>query len=120
MSDELDKLDENFGLIPNLEYVANDLPSTDFYVSKPGFEVVPLLRGFDEIRKLWKILEAIKEEVGDLMWYVAILCDELKLSFEEIWEMNIKKLKIRYPNLAFQTSSALDRDLEAEKKVFEQ
>ncbi len=62
MSDELDKLDENFGLIPNLEYVANDLPSTDFYVSKPGFEVVPLLRGFDEIRKLWKILEAVKEK----------------------------------------------------------
>ncbi len=62
----------------------------------------------------------LKEEAGDLMWYLAILCNELALSFEQIWELNIKKLKLRYPNAKFQTGSALNRDLEAEKKVFEQ
>lgn len=37
------------------------------------------------------------ENLGDLFWYIALLCDELKVSFEEVWSKNIKKLKLRYP-----------------------
>lgn len=34
--------------------------SKPIYVSKEGFETVPLRRGFDVIRPLWKILEEVK------------------------------------------------------------
>jgi NTP pyrophosphatase (non-canonical NTP hydrolase) len=40
----------------------------------------------------------LKEELGDLMWYCAILLDEIGSNFEEIMEMNIVKLNKRYPN----------------------
>lgn len=36
-------------------------------------------------------------DMGDLMWYLAILCDDLGVSFEEVWEKNIKMLKKRFP-----------------------
>jgi len=35
------------------------------YVSKNGFEVVSLKRGFDSIRPLWKIIEKVKADTGN-------------------------------------------------------
>src|ERR1700749_1985410 len=40
----------------------------------------------------------ISEEIGDLFWYLGLICNELHLKFEDIWEQNISKLRIRYPN----------------------
>lgn len=59
----------------------------------------------------------LKEEIGDITWYLAILCDELKISFEKIFELNIAKLKIRYPDRV-QTGRALNRNIEAEQRIF--
>jgi NTP pyrophosphatase (non-canonical NTP hydrolase) len=56
------------------------------------------------------------EETGDLMWYLALLCDDLGKSFEEIWDKNIEKLKTRYPE-KFSPDKGLNRDLDAERKV---
>ena len=39
--------------------------------------------------------EEIKKEIGDVLWYVAALCDELKLSMEDVAISNIKKLTNR-------------------------
>lgn len=39
----------------------------------------------------------LREEMGDLFWYLAILSDELGYSFEQCQEDNIKKLMKRYP-----------------------
>ncbi len=61
----------------------------------------------------------VKEEIGDIFWYLGRLCDSLGLTFEECMERNIEKLKTRYPN-KFTEHSALNRDLEAERKVLEQ
>lgn len=62
----------------------------------------------------------LKEELGDLFWYLALACDELNLSFEEIWEKNIAKLKLRYSKAGkFNETQALGRDLEAERKELE-
>lgn len=38
-----------------------------------------------------------KEELGDLLWYIALACRTLNVSFEELMQMNIDKLTKRYP-----------------------
>jgi NTP pyrophosphatase (non-canonical NTP hydrolase) len=60
----------------------------------------------------------LKEEIGDIMWYLAILCDELGTTFEELADINIKKLSARYPD-KFTSDKALNRDLEKEREVLE-
>ena len=60
----------------------------------------------------------IVEELGDLFWYVAILCDHLNVSFEEVWEKNIKKLKARYPE-KYTDENAMNRNLKKERRVLE-
>lgn len=39
----------------------------------------------------------IKEELGDVMWYVALVCNALGLSLAEVMEGNLAKLAARYP-----------------------
>lgn len=36
--------------------------------------------------------KALKEELGDILWYFTQLCTELKLSLEEVAEANLDKL----------------------------
>ncbi len=43
-------------------------------------------------------LNNIKEELGDLMWYVAALCTKLGFNLSDVMKGNISKLKRRYPN----------------------
>jgi len=57
----------------------------------------------------------LMEEAGDLMWYLAILLNKLGLSFEEVMEKNIEKLKFRYPE-KFTHENALNRDLRGERE----
>ena len=40
-------------------------------------------------------------ELGDVMWYVAQACMALDVDFEEVLEMNVKKLEKRYPTGTF-------------------
>ena len=61
----------------------------------------------------------VKEELGDLMWYVANLCNINGWNLEDIMETNIKKLEARYPE-KFTTESAINRDLETERKILEE
>lgn len=60
----------------------------------------------------------LAEEAGDIMWYLAILCDELDVSFESVWEKNIAKLKARYPE-KYSDHHALNRDVDSERKILE-
>ena len=43
----------------------------------------------------------LKRELGDIMWYVAQACMGLDISLDEIMEMNVDKLKARYPGGEF-------------------
>jgi len=44
------------------EHKKNENASKNMYVSKEGFENVPLRRGFDVMRPLWKILNDVKSQ----------------------------------------------------------
>lgn len=59
------------------------------------------------------------EELGDLMWYIAIACDALGTTIEEVQAINIAKLKSRYAE-KFTEHAAINRDLDAERAILEQ
>lgn len=40
-------------------------------------------------------VDAIKKELGDVLWYSARLCDELDISLESVAALNINKLQSR-------------------------
>ena len=40
--------------------------------------------------------EALAKELGDVMWYIAELCDAFGFTMDEIAEKNIKKLAARH------------------------
>lgn len=40
-------------------------------------------------------LAELKKELGDVVWYIAVLADSLGLSFEEVMRLNVKKLQDR-------------------------
>jgi len=60
----------------------------------------------------------LAEEVGDLFWYLAIICSELDLEFETIMAANLAKLRVRYPQ-KFSETEAVTRDLGAERAALE-
>lgn len=63
-------------------------------------------------------LTNLREEVGDVLWYLAVACDALGTSFEAEMERNISKLRSRYPE-AFDSARACTRNLAAERAVLE-
>jgi NTP pyrophosphatase (non-canonical NTP hydrolase) len=60
----------------------------------------------------------LKEELGDLLWYIALIARSHELTLDDICVANIEKLKARYPN-KFTAFDALNRDLEAELKALD-
>lgn len=66
----------------------------------------------------------VEEELGDLCWYMSVLIDVLRakgmnVSWEKIWAKNAEKLKKRYGE-KFSQEKALNRDLDAERKILEE
>ena len=51
----------------------------------------------------------LKRELGDVMWYVAQACMALDTTFDEIVEMNVEKLKKRYPGGEFNVHKSENR-----------
>lgn len=60
----------------------------------------------------------VKEEVGDLMWYIVNLCTFNEWNLEDILDTNIAKLRVRFPD-KFTTENAITRNLEAEREQLE-
>lgn len=52
--------------------------------------------------------EHAKKELGDVMWYVAMMCYSFGWDLDEIMQKNIDKLKARYPE-GFDTVRANNR-----------
>lgn len=43
-------------------------------------------------------IDHAKKEAGDICWYLAMLCESFGWSLDEIMQMNVDKLKARYPD----------------------
>jgi NTP pyrophosphatase (non-canonical NTP hydrolase) len=51
----------------------------------------------------------LKRELGDILWYVAQACMALDTNFDELMEMNVEKLKARYPGGEFDVHHSENR-----------
>ena len=51
----------------------------------------------------------MKRELGDICWYIAQACMALDTTFDEIIEMNVDKLKARYPGGEFNVHHSENR-----------
>lgn len=52
--------------------------------------------------------EHLKKELGDCLWMIAEACDVIGTTLDEVMEMNINKLKKRYPD-GFSSERSLHR-----------
>ena len=52
----------------------------------------------------------VSEEVGDLMWYVANLCNVMNIDMGDCMEANVDKLRRRYPN-GFDAERSINKGL---------
>ena len=50
----------------------------------------------------------VASELGDILWYIALMCKYLELDLDLIPSYNIAKLKQRYPE-SFDTERSVDR-----------
>lgn len=74
-----------------------------------------------DLIKKWKFqghdldTEKVAEELGDVCWYIALACFCIGLGLEDVMEMNIDKLKARYPE-GFDTNKSLNRKEQGQAK----
>lgn len=61
---------------------------------------------------------AFKEELGDVLWYVALACNAAGFSMEDLFRENLAKLAARYPDKYTDHNAADEnRDREAEARA---
>lgn len=70
-------------------------------------EVVDLIKKHTQFNKELDV-DKLKEELGDVLWYVAIIVSNIDSSFDEIMKLNIEKLNKRFPT-SFSEQDALTR-----------
>ena len=54
-------------------------------------------------------VSALRDELGDVLWYFVFLCDTLGLTVEEVMEANVAKRRRRYPD-GFSSEQSIHRD----------
>ena len=62
--------------------------------------------------------DELKKELGDVMWYIALFCDKLGTTMEDVAIGNISKLAKRYPD-GFSEFNSINRptdDTDEERK----
>jgi NTP pyrophosphatase (non-canonical NTP hydrolase) len=56
--------------------------------------------------------EKLRKELGDVLWYVAHACNVMGWTMEEVAELNVAKLRARYPD-GFNTADSIAKRDEA-------
>lgn len=52
--------------------------------------------------------EHLAKELGDMLWYLTLLCDKLDISLQDVLDANVKKLRERYPH-GFDSDRSINR-----------
>ena len=60
----------------------------------------------------------VREELGDIMYYLASFCNINGIDLEDVLERNVRKLEARYPE-KFNEQDALNRNLANEREILE-
>jgi NTP pyrophosphatase (non-canonical NTP hydrolase) len=55
-------------------------------------------------------VDEVKNEIGDIMWYVAFACNTFGLDLQDVIETNVDKLKDRYPGGKFSVEDHLKKE----------
>lgn len=53
--------------------------------------------------------DALRDEMGDVLWYLVFLCDTLCITVEEVMEANVEKRRKRYPH-GFSAERSIHRE----------
>lgn len=56
--------------------------------------------------------QTICDELGDVLWYMVLLCDTMGLTLEDVMSYNVEKRRKRYPD-GFSPERSLNRENEA-------
>jgi len=51
----------------------------------------------------------LADELGDILWYIAIMSEGLGFKLSDVMEMNVEKLKKRYPD-GFSVDKSVNRE----------
>lgn len=54
--------------------------------------------------------DELAKELGDVMWYVAMCCNAIGVSLDDVMQGNIDKLKQRYPD-GFSEQASINREV---------
>ena len=81
----------------------NRLTTAAVGISAEGGEFMEIVKKIVFQGKPWNDAnrEHLIVELGDVMWYVAQACMALDVSFDDVVERNVEKLKARYPGGEF-------------------
>jgi len=111
VSHDYDPMDIDFPLDKNFLHGLLGIVSEASELTEAVVNSITMKDGFDRTNFI--------EEMGDIMWYLAIMAKALGVTFEEIQEKNIAKLRARFPD-KFTEDNANNRDLDKEREVLEQ
>lgn len=53
--------------------------------------------------------ERMIDELGDLLWYIALACDSMNMQIEDAMRYNVDKLRKRYPE-GFDAERSINRE----------
>lgn len=70
-------------------------------------EVVDIIKKHTQYNKALDIAH-LKEELGDILWYMSIILQDIGSSFDEVMLLNQNKLNKRFPS-SFTEQAALER-----------
>jgi NTP pyrophosphatase (non-canonical NTP hydrolase) len=79
------------------------------------FELLELIREQDRLDPVH-----LKEELGDLLWYISLIASSQGITLKDVMESNIRKLALRNRNKGkFDLAGTLERSLDKEREVLE-
>jgi NTP pyrophosphatase (non-canonical NTP hydrolase) len=106
----------------NVFYPPNNQAAIDALHAAMGActEAGELLDQFKKVLFYGKQIDLVNldEEIGDILWYIAIYANARGTTIEALAELNNKKLTTRFPD-KFTEFHANNRDLDAERQVLE-